>query len=202
MQTHAPPPTVAFLTARTRRSWPLAARWLLAALAFPPAGELAILAVNAVDAPAPALVGGFIAGAGLGAAQWLALRSLPGGGARLRNRWIAGTASAMAVGLALGAALVGYRTGTGDLVAMGLATGAVLGPVQAAVATTTGVLDRRSAALWAATVPALWSLGWWITASAGIDVERQFAVFGISGALATAAVGGAVLGRLVRRSNP
>jgi hypothetical protein len=163
---------------------------------------LAIAAVSAVDGPGPALVGGSIAGAGIGVGQWLALRSLSGADAQLRNRWIAGTASAMALGLAIGASLVGYRTGTADLVAMGLVTGAVLGPAQAVVASAAGVLDRRPAAVWAALVPALWAIGWWITASAGIDVERQYAVFGLSGAVTTSAVGGLFLDRLVRRSNP
>lgn len=196
------PAETASLTTRhstERRSWPLPARWLLTAFAFPPSGLLAITFVGAVDAPADAVLSGAIAGAGIGTGQWLALRPLAPGDGRLRNLWIGTTAGAMAAGLGLGASVVGFETGTGDLVRMGLVTGAVLGPVQATVLHATRLTTPRRAAAWAAIVPLLWGLGWFVTASAGVDVEKQYAVFGISGALTVSAVGGLALAAILRR---
>jgi hypothetical protein len=74
----------------------------------------------------------------------------------------------------------------------------VLGPAQAAALYASHLADRRSAAAWAAAVPGLWALGWFVTASAGVDVDRQYAVFGLTGALAASAAGGLVLSRIVR----
>ena len=183
---------------RTRRGWPLEARWALSALAFPPAGFAAI-ALTPVDGAGSALVGGAVAGVVIGAGQWLALRSSevrPG----LGVRWIAATALAMAVGLAAGATAVGYRTTLADLVLMGLITGAFLGPAQAAVLRTGVLTTRVGAVVWATTVPLLWAAGWFVTTTAGIDVERQYSVFGLLGALTASALGGLVLGRLLDRS--
>lgn len=185
------------IVASGRRPWPIEARWLLTGLAFPPAGLLAIT-VAPVDGPAGALVAGATAGAVIGGGQWLALRASatrPG----LAPRWIGATAVSMAIGLALGAAAVGYRTDTADLVVMGLLTGAVLGPAQALVLRRAGLAGRAGAAAWAAAVPALWASGWFVTASAGIDVERQYANFGLFGSMTCAALGALVLGRITRR---
>ena len=182
-----------------RRPWPFAARWLVTAFAFPPSGLLAITVVGPVDAPTAAVLSGVIAGAGIGAGQWLALRAVAPSDARLRNLWVGGTAAAMAAGLGLGASLVGFETGTSDLVRMGLVTGGVLGPVQAIVLHATGLTTPRRAAAWAAAVPLLWGLGWFVTASAGVDVEKQYAVFGITGALTVSALGGLVLAGILRR---
>jgi hypothetical protein len=143
------------------------------------------------------LVGGAIAGAGIGAAQRLALCHHAVGWS-----WAGVTAGGMAVGLAVGAAAVGYRTGTADLVTMGLVTGAVLGPAQAALVRTTGLTSRRGTVTWAIVVPLLLALGWFTTASAGVDVEQQYAVFGLTGALVSSGLGGLVLSRLVRHHPP
>jgi hypothetical protein len=189
--------TPAHAAASARRSWPIEVRWLLTGLAFPPAGLLAF-AITPVDGVGAALVAGAVAGAGIGAGQWLALRAAavrPG----LASRWIGATAIAMAIGLAIGSAAVGYRTGTADLVLMGILTGAVLGPVQAVVLRQADLTSVVGAVVWAAAVPALWAAGWFVTASAGIDVERQFSNFGLYGSMTCAALGAVVMGRIVRR---
>jgi hypothetical protein len=46
-------------------------------------------------------------------------------------------------------------------------------------------------------MPALWALGWTVTTLAGIDVDRQFTVFGAYGALAFSALSGLLLHRLL-----
>ena len=63
---------------------------------------IANVVVGPVDSVGAALAGGLIAGAVIGAAQWLALRPL------VPWIWIAATSVGMAVGLAVGAALVDY----------------------------------------------------------------------------------------------
>jgi len=45
----------------------------------------------------------------------------------------------------------------------------------------------RVAIAWPAVLAGLWALGWTITASAGVDVEAQYTVFGSTGAIAVTA---------------
>jgi hypothetical protein len=184
--------------AGTRR-WPLPARWLLTAFAFPPSGLLAMAVAGSVDAPPAALAAGAIVGAGVGAGQWLALRE-DGEAPSLRRTWPAVTSAATAVGLAIGAGAVGYETGTADLVTMGLITGTAIGAAQATVLHRAGRTTTGGAVVWAAVVPVLWALGWFVTVSAGVDVERQWAQFGITGALTVSALGGLVLSRILGRT--
>src|SRR5215211_7721037 len=96
--------------------------WALAALlGFPIGGYVANLTVGAVDSLGAALAGGLIAGALVGAAQWLALRQL------VPWIWIAATSVGMGVGLTIGAALVDYGVSRADLMLMGAITGAGVG---------------------------------------------------------------------------
>jgi len=168
-----------------RRPWP---HWLLTAAAFPPAGYVGHLVAGPVDTSAAAIVGGVITGAGIGAAQWSLLRRRgigPG--------WIVATAIGLAGGGAAGAAFVSYRTDLASLAAAGAITGAVLGAAQAFQ------LGRRAALWWALLTSALWALGWTVTTSAGISVEDQFVVFGITGALVVAWLQSTVIDLLVPR---
>jgi hypothetical protein len=85
----------------------------------------------------------------------------------------------MAVGMALGYALLGDETAGLPLLLRGLVTGAAIGLGQAA-------LLRRVApgvAVWGLAVAVGWPLGWAVTRAAGIDLEWKWAVFGSSGAL-------------------
>jgi hypothetical protein len=50
--------------------------------------------------------------------------------------------------------------------------------------------------VWALAMPLLWALGWTVTAAAGVDVDRQYAVFGAFGAITFMALSGIVLDRL------
>jgi hypothetical protein len=182
-----------------RRAAPLtwrrsALRWLPTFVGFPLGGLLAELIAGPVDGLAPALAGGALTGAVLGAGQAVALRS-SGVAARA---WTVATGLGLTAGLAIGSAAVGYDTGTVDLVIQGAVSGAFVGAAQAIVLRP---LVGRLALLWAPALGALWALGWAITASIGVDVETQYTVFGSSGAVVVTALS-AVLPALlaVRRS--
>jgi hypothetical protein len=162
--------------------------WTIGFVSFPLAGIAAEAATGRINDAVSALVGGLIAGAVIGTGQWLAARRLLGD----PLAWIAATAAAMGIGLLAGAWAVGYGTSVGELALMGAITGIPLGAAQ-------GFLLRDRVArswVWAAAVPLLWALGWTVTAAAGIDVDRQYAVFGAFGAVTFMALSGVVLDRL------
>ena len=158
-------------------------------LAFPIAGYIGWAVGGRVDVADAALVGGALTGAGLGAVQWWAAKGALGRPAA----WIGSSAVGYAVGLAAGAALVGYDTDLGSLAVMGFITGAVLGAAQGLVLAREG---RRGLALpWALAMPLLFALGWGATTAAGISVEDQFTVFGASGAVLFTLLSGLLLAR-------
>ena len=161
--------------------------WTAGFLSFPIAGIAAEAAAGRINDAVSALAGGLVAGAVIGTGQWLAARR------RLGDplAWIAVTAAAMGIGLLAGAWAVGYGTSVGELALMGAITGLPLGAAQAFL------LHGRVARPWvcAAAMPLLWALGWTVTA-AGIDVDRQYAVFGAFGAITFMALSGVLLDRL------
>jgi hypothetical protein len=162
-------------------------RWIAVALAFPVAGYIGWKIGGPVDSAESALIGGALTGAGLAAVQWWA------SGGRLGRAvpWITAGAAGYAVGLAAGAALVGYGTSIGALALMGLVSGASLGLAQGLVLARHG--DSRLAAAWGAAMPALFSLGWIVTTAIGVNVEEQFTVFGAAGAVLFMLASGLVL---------
>ena len=167
-------------------------RWLPTFLGYPLGGLAAELIAGPVDGVGPALLGGAITGAVLGAVQSWGLGPV-GPAAR---RWIAATTVGFAVGLGLGSAAVGYGTELTDLVVQGAICGLAVGAAQAFVLCPAA---GRVSYLWAPALSALWALGWGITTSIGVDVERQYTVFGSAGALtvtvATAALPWFLAGR-------
>jgi len=167
--------------------------WIgLSLLGFPLGGYLGHAIAGPVDSVAPALIGGALTGAGIGLAQWFGLRRSPGVGLG----WILATSAALAVGLAIGAAAVGYETTTSQLAIMGAISGATVGIAQ-------GLLMRGKFPLWhvwMVAMPALWALGWVVTASAGINIESQFTVFGASGATVFGILSGLLLLAGLRRT--
>jgi hypothetical protein len=167
--------------------------WTAGFVAFIIGGALATAVVGRVNDFGSALLGGLIAGAVIGTGQWLVAR-------RLLNpkAWIPATAVAMSIGLGVGAWVVGYGTSLGELALMGAITGIPLGAAQAYL-----LRDRLANAwVWAAAVPLLWALGWTVTTAGGIDVDRQFAVFGAYGAIAFMALSGVLLDRLRAATSP
>ena len=108
-------------------------------IAFPLAGYLGWGIGGHVDSVGPALVGGAITGAGIGLVQWAFLRRDLG----MSPLWILATSVALAAGLAVGAAVVGYETTSSRLAIMGLISGASVGIAQ-------GLLLRSRFSLWQA----------------------------------------------------
>jgi len=167
--------------------------WIgLSLLGFPLGGYLGHAIAGPVDGVVPALIGGALTGAGIGLAQWFGLRRNPG----VDLGWILATSAALSVGLAIGSAAVGYGTTTSQLAAMGTISGATVGIAQ-------GLLMRGKFPLWQTWIvamPALWAVGWIVTASAGINIENQFTVFGASGATVFGVLSGLLLIAGLRRT--
>jgi hypothetical protein len=175
METHITNPTIetqADLMTTVRRMW----LWPLSILiGFPIGGYVADLVVDGVDSMGAAIVAGLIAGAIIGAAEWFALRR------RVSWLWIPATTAGMAVGLSIGAALVDYGIGRGDLALMGAVTGLGVGAMQAMV------LARHQVPVafwWAIANPPGWALGWFVSSYViARNIAERFPIFGASGAL-------------------
>jgi hypothetical protein len=178
-----------------RRAFP-GRRWVAVWLAFPVAGYIGWQVGGRVDAVDAALVGGALTGAGLGAVEWWAAKGALG----RPGAWIAASAVGYAVGLAAGAALVGYDTDLGALALMGLVSGAALGAAQGLVLARQG--PRALALPWAAAMPVLFALGWSVASATGIGVDDQFTVFGAGGALLFMLLSGLLVARLTPEPPP
>lgn len=162
------------------RSWAI---WTAGFLAFPIAGLAGQAVAGPVDDLFAAVLGGAVTGLVVGVGQSLVAR-----GAVRPARWFPATTLGMAVGLAIGAAAVGYRTSLPDLALMGVLTGIPLGIAQALA-----LPASRPRWLWALTTPASWGLGWTVTTLVGVDVDAQYTIFGAAGALTFSALSGLVL---------
>jgi hypothetical protein len=178
-------------TALTRRD---VTRWAVTFLGYPLAGFVALLVVGRVDSARPAVLGGLLSGAVLGAVQgWGLGRNRPPVAA-----WIVATAAGFAAGLGLGASLVNYHTNLAALVTQGAITGFATGSAQALV-----LLPRLGVLVmtWPPALAVIWAAGWAVTTTAGIGVDDQFTVFGSSGALIVTALT-LVLPFALNRRNP
>jgi hypothetical protein len=167
------------------RTWLI---WTAATLVFPLAGLAGTAVAGRVDSPLSALTGGAVVGLIIGTGQAVLSRR------RLDpRRWIPATTVGMGLGLFLGAAAVHYRTSLTDLMLMGAITGLLLGAAQ------TAALPRRTRSrwAWAAAMPVVWALGWAATTLIGVNVDEQFTVVGLSGALTVSALSGLLLHQLL-----
>lgn len=161
------------------------ARWIPTFLAFPLAGLVARAVAGNIDDLPSSLAGGAAAGAVIGAVQLLA-RLVP---VRSATAWVLASAGGLAVGLSVGASVVGHRTDVSSLVVMGALSGLGLGLAQA----TAMRAGARRRVTWAVALSGLWALGWWITANVIVDAHRQHSNFGASGALVVTVLSGLVL---------
>jgi hypothetical protein len=154
-------------------------------IAFPLAGYAGWGIGGHVDGIQPALIGGAVTGAGIGFVQWMFLRR----DLNMSRVWILATSAALAAGLSVGSAVVGYETTAGQLAIMGAISGVPVGIAQ-------GALLRNKLSLWHAwmvAMPAMFALGWVVTESIGIDVANQFTVFGASGSVVFGLLSGLLL---------
>jgi hypothetical protein len=167
--------------------------WEVAILvSLPIGGYVADVVVDGVDSLGAALAGGLIVGAVTGAAEWFAIRQ------RVSWLWIPATIVGMAVGLVIGAALVGYGIGRGDLVLMGAVNGAAVGTMQALVLARHRI---KGALWWAIANPPAWALGWFVSSYViSRNIDERFPIFGASGALVFGLLTGLILVNLFRRA--
>jgi hypothetical protein len=160
--------------------------WIgIALVAFPLAGLLGWVVGGHVDGVGPALIGGALTGAGVGFVQWMFLRR----DLNMGPIWIVATSVALAAGLSIGAAVVGYETTPTQLAIMGAISGAAIGIVQ-------GFLLRDRFSLWLAwmlAMPLLFAIAWVVTEAIGIDVANQFTVFGASGSVVFGVLSGLLM---------
>jgi hypothetical protein len=175
--------------ARRLWGWPVAIL-----LGFPIAGLVADLIVDGVDSAGAALVGGAIAGAIFGAAEWLVLRHW------ISRLWIVASSAGMALGLTAGAVLVDYGIDRGDVVLLGALTGLGVGVAQALVL----ARQRVAGALWWALAnPPAWALGWLVTSYViSTNVKERFTNFGAAGALVFGLLTWLLLATLLRDTEP
>src|SRR5688572_19478683 len=177
---------------KSSTNWRFWLFWVLAFLSFPIAGVLAMFVVP-VTTPLRALIAGAIGGAALGLIQWLILkRRLPS----LSIWWIAATGIGMAVGLALGTALLGSETAGNELLWRGALTGLCIGIAQWLILRQ--ALPLPQSIIWIGVVSLGWALGWFVTRAAGIDLSLKWYVFGMSGALTFQLLTGLALYFLLR----
>jgi hypothetical protein len=104
----------------------------------------------------------------------------------------------MAVGMAVAQVLLGDSTTMQPLLLRGLVVGAAIGAAQ--IAPLRGVLPTPR--LWSVVVTLGWPLAWAVSAGIGIDLSRNWAVFGSSGALAFQLATGLTLAYLRRQPGP
>ena len=181
--------TIASPATGGRWFWPA---WGAAFLGFPIGGAAATLLVGPIESVGAALIAGAVAGGVIGAAQWLVLRRrIP-----LSALWVAATAGGMAVGMALGQVLLGDSTTMQPLLLRGLVVGAAVGAAQ--VALLRGIVPTPT--MWAVVVTLGWPLAWAVSAAIGLDLTRNWAVFGASGALILQLATGLTLAYLLRRN--
>jgi hypothetical protein len=185
------PVTEAEQRAGARRLW----IWPIAILiSFPIAGYLADLVVDGVDSVGAAMLGGFIAGLVIGAAEWFVLRRW------VSWLWIAATSIGMAAGLIAGATLVDYGISRGDILLMGAVTGLGVGALQALVLAKSQV---SGALWWAIANPPIWALGWFVTSYVITkNIQDQFTNFGASGSIVFGLLTWLLLAMLFRERTP
>ena len=168
-------------------AWPVAAL-----LGFPIGGLIANLTVGAVESVGAALAGGLIAGAIVGAAQWLALKQF------VEWHWIVATSLGLGASLAVGAAVVDYSIDRPELMLMGAISGLGVGALQALVF---GRHGFAGALWWAAVNPPVWALAWLVSSYViSANIDERFTNFGASGVLLYALVTGLLLAWIFRRT--
>jgi hypothetical protein len=155
------------------------ARWMISFAGFPLGGLAALLLTGPVDSTTSAIAGGLVTGVVLGAVQAWAMRA----DRRLLAAWTLATALGLAAGLAIGASLVSFSTGLGDLAIQGAISGLAVGLAQAIP-----LVSRIGpvALTWPVYLAGAWAAGWVVSTLIGVQVSERFTVFGAAGAVTVA----------------
>ncbi len=164
------------MIASLNTKWGLIGRWLLAFLGFPIGGGITYLIIGSIDNPLKGVIGGAIAGAFIGGAQCLALRS----DRDVDATWVAVSSTGLAGGVGLSTALLGTDTDVNSIVARAVVTGVIWSAAQAYQ------LQRKGGAsiLWALAVTLGYTIAWPVTRLVIRDnVQTGYVVFGASGAI-------------------
>jgi hypothetical protein len=173
-------------------SWRFWLLWMLAFLAFPIGGLLSNVLVGPVTTPIRAILAGMVTGAILGLIQWLVLK----GATAIPVGWIFATTAGMAVGLGLSVAAFGSEVSSNVLLWRAGITGLCVGAAQWIVLRP--ILPQS--AIWILVIALGWTIGWFVTRSAGVDLSLKWSVFGATGALAFQLITGLALYFLIRYS--
>jgi hypothetical protein len=164
------------------------AKWVAVFLAYPIAGFLGRLIANPADGFVFAFITGAVAGAILGAAQWLAL-----GRHVSPALWVGATAVGLGVSFVIVQALGATSNSAAPVI--GAVTGLGVGVAQSLVRS-----DRMPpAAVWIPTMGVAWAIAWVVTTSIGVQANAGWPVVGVSGALAAQLLTGLVLLTMGRR---
>jgi hypothetical protein len=91
-------------------------------------------------------------------------------------------------------AAIGQIETSSEAIVLGVVSGVSIGAVQAALLMRSGVAN---AWLWIPATAVAWAVGWLITSSVGIALAPGWPVYGLSGAVVSQIITGAVLSRLV-----
>src|SRR4051812_33449750 len=164
------------------------ALWLAVFLAYPLAGALGRLVANPADGLVFAFLTAAVAGATLGAAQWLGL-----GRDASPLLWIGATAIGLGVSFAIAQA-VGATT-SAAAPAIGAITGVGVGTAQSFVRS--DPVPRPI--IWIPTMGVAWAVAWIVTTSIGVQAEAGWPVVGVSGALTAQVLTGVVIAMFARR---
>ncbi len=164
--------------------------WIIAVIGFPIGGYLAQSIAGPASTVPAAVLSGLLAGAVIGLAQGIALW--------LRGQtlvtWVAGTAVALAIALAIVTAAIGQIETSTEAVVLGALSGLLIGAAQAAVFRRAGIAN---AWIWIAVTGVAWAVGWLVTASVGVALAPGWPVYGASGALVSQIITAVALWRLV-----
>jgi hypothetical protein len=164
------------------------AKWVVVFLAYPIAGFLGRLIANPADGFVFAFITAAVAGAILGAAQWLAL-----GRHVSPALWVGATAVGLGVSFVIVQAL-GATTNSAAPV-IGAVTGLGVGVAQSLVRS-----DRiPPPAIWIPTMGVAWAIAWVVTTSIRVQANAGWPVVGVSGALVAQLLTGVVLLTMGRR---
>lgn len=166
--------------------------WIIAFLAFPPAGALATAVIGSLNNPLQGALGGGIVGVIVGAAHALALRRRLNVGAL----WIAATAVGLALGVGMSTWIVGNDASLSATLLRAPITGLLLGTAQAWILHRSGV---KRAPLWGVVITLIFPLAWYFTALViTTNLSIGFVIFGAAGAVVYQLLTGLVLWWLLR----